>query len=293
MSNIQLRDFSPPVPCQDNKTYHIDPPPSLPSLLFSLTSHTLPEAFLIEHLVHSLVSQLDTQESRRIRRNSPSKRGTETREESLETTLGVHLANDAAKSDVTLGSLKAGLDGIDREDRNPHGYTSSGTSAGNSEERKLALGLSGDGILRSQTTLDVLVSSEVSSRTGAITGEGSSGAAEDGAETALAVELADDVEGTGVLGLFAGGEGLLALDLEDDFDALEGGGDEGHGDGGEEAGGGDLADGEGGVGGGCGGEVADEGLAEVVTPEGDSDFEFGVLAGSFSLTFTLSLSLSL
>ena len=35
---------------------------------------------------------------------------------------------------------------------------------------------------------------------------------------------------------------FLALDLEEDFDAFEGGGDEGHGDGGEEAGEGDLRD---------------------------------------------------
>lgn len=54
------------------------------------------------------------------------------------------------------------------------------------------------------------------------------------------------------------------MDLEEDFDALEGGGDEGHGDGGEEAGGGDLGDGEGCGGGSLGGEGADEGFADVV-----------------------------
>lgn len=76
--------------------------------------------------------------------------------------------------------------------------------------------------------------------------------------------MADDVEAVCVAGFFPGGEGFLALDLEEDFDALEGGGDEGHGDGGEEAGGGDLGDGEGGVGGGLGGEATDEGFADVI-----------------------------
>jgi len=61
----------------------------------------------------------------------------------------------------------------------------------------------------------------------------------------------------------------LALDLEEDFDALEGGGYEGLRDGGEETGGGELADGE--AGGGDGGEGADEAFAEVVAPEGYGD----------------------
>ena len=54
----------------------------------------------------------------------------------------------------------------------------------------------------------------------------------------------------------------MALDLEEDFDALEGGGDEGHGDGAEEAGEGDLRDAVGGWGGGR--EGVDEAFAHVV-----------------------------
>lgn len=77
------------------------------------------------------------------------------------------------------------------------------------------------------------------------------------------------------------------MDLQEDFYAFEGGGDEGHGDGGEEAGEGDLSDGEGGVaGGGCSGccvlrgrESADEGFADIETPEGYGDWVDIVLDG--------------
>jgi len=61
----------------------------------------------------------------------------------------------------------------------------------------------------------------------------------------------------------------LTLDLKKDFYALEGGGYQGLGDGGEEAGGGELGDGE--AGGGDGAEGGDEAFAEVVAPEGYGD----------------------
>lgn len=89
---------------------------------------------------------------------------------------------------------------------------------------------------------DVLVRGEVGGGARPVAGEGHGAAAEDAADAAVGVELAHDVEAAGVAGLFAGGELFLALDLEEDFDALEGGGDESHGDGGEESGRGDLAD---------------------------------------------------
>ena len=89
------------------------------------------------------------------------------------------------------------------------------------------------------------------------------------------VELADDVEAAAVFWLLAGFERLLALDLEDDFDALKGGGDCGHGDGGEETCCGDLGDGEA-VGGGDGGDGGDDLFADVVAPEGDGNYSLSV-----------------
>lgn len=64
------------------------------------------------------------------------------------------------------------------------------------------------------------------------------------------------------------------MDLQNDLHALEGGGDGGHGDSGEEAGGGDLGDGEGAIGRSNGGDGSDEVFAEVITPEGDGDYFF-------------------
>ena len=117
--------------------------------------------------------------------------------------------------------------------------------------------------------LHVLVRGEIRRGAWPVAGQRHGAAAEDTFDAALGVELAHDVEAAGVAGLFAGGEGFLALDLEEDFDALEGSGDEGHGDGGEEAGGGELGDGEGGGvggggGGGGGGEGGDEVFADAV-----------------------------
>lgn len=187
------------------------------------------------------MSQLDTQKRSSIGWNSTSQRRSETREEGLVATLSVELTNNTTQRDVALGSLQTRLDSIDREDGDPHGYTGSSSGAGNCGEAQLASGLSSNGILGAQFALDVLVGGEVGGGAGTVTGQSGNAAAEDAAQTALAVQAAGDVEAAAVLGLLAGGEGLLALDLEDDLDALKGGGDGGHGDGGEETGGGDLS----------------------------------------------------
>lgn len=55
------------------------------------------------------------------------------------------------------------------------------------------------------------------------------------------------------------------MDLQEHLDALKWGGNEGHGNGGEESRGGDLSDTEGRLRGGLGGEGADEVFADVVT----------------------------
>ena len=115
-----------------------------------------------------------------------------------------------------------------------------------------------------QSPLHILVCGEIGGGAGPVAGERHGRAAEDAFDAAFLVELADDVDAAGVAGFLPRREGFLALDLEEHFDALEGGGDEGHGDGGEEAGGGDLGDAEWGVGGGVRGEAADERFADVI-----------------------------
>lgn len=226
------------------------------------------------------MSQLDAQEGSSVSRHRPSQRRRKPREESLVTTRPVQLLNDTANRHVALGGLQPALDGIDREDGDPHGDTGARASNSNRAQAELAAGLARDGVLGRQRLLDVLVGGKVSGRTGAVAGQSGDGAAEDGAHTALLVELADHVHATRVLGLLAGRELLLALDLQDHLDALKGGGDGGHGDGGEEAGGGDLGNGEVAVG-RDGGGGPDDLLAEIVAPEGDSDLISGVemLAG--------------
>lgn len=225
---------------------------------------------LAKRLLHGLVGQLNTEERRGVGGHGSRQGGTEAREEGLEATLAVQLADGAAEGDVALGSLEARLDSVDGEDGDPHGDTGGGSGAGDGRQAELAGGLAGDGVLGAEGALDVLVGGKVGGRAGTVAGKGGGAAAEDAAHTALTIELADDIETTAVLGLLAGGELLLALDLQDDLDALEGGGDGGHGDGGEETGGGGLSDGQ--TVGGDGGDVADELLAEVVAPEGNSDF---------------------
>lgn len=215
------------------------------------------------------MSQLDTQEGGGVGRDGTGQGRTEAGEEGLEAAAAVELADDTTKSDVALGGLEARLDGVDGEDGNPHGNTGSTTGGDDGADAEVAGGLAGDGVLGAEGALDVLVGGKVGGGAGAVAGEGGDAAAEDGADAALLVELADDVEAAVVFGLLAGAEGLLALDLEDDLDALKGGGDGGHGDGGEETGGGDLADGEA-VWADLG-DAADYLLADTVAPEGDGD----------------------
>lgn len=218
--------------------------------------------------------QLNAQECSSVRRHRASERRSKAREEGLVAALAVQLADDASNGDVALGSLQTRLDGINREDWNPHGHAGTGSRAGNGRQAQLAGGLAGLGVRRAQLALDDLVGGEVGGAAGPVAGEGGGAAAEDGAYAALAVELAHDVEAAAVFGLLAGRELLLALDLEDDLDALKGGGDGRHGDGGEEAGSGELAGREAVGANGRGG--ADDLLAEIVTPEGDGDCKFVV-----------------
>lgn len=224
---------------------------------------------LVKRLVHGLVGQLDTQESRRVGGHGTGEGGTEAGEEGSVTALAVEATDDAADGDVALGGLEAGLDGVDGEDGDPHGDTGGGAGAGDGHEAELAAGLAGLGVDGGHAALDVLVGGEVGGGAGPVAGEGGDAAAEDAAHAALLVQLADDVDAAVVLGLLAGRERLLALHLEDDLDALKGRGDGRHGDGGEEARGGDLANRQ--AVGADGGGGADDLLADVVTPEGDGD----------------------
>lgn len=219
-----------------------------PSLALSLASRrldastSLPE--LPKRFVHELVCQLHAQEGSRVGGHGPRQRGPEAREEGLESPLAVQLADDPADGHVPLCRLQARLDRVDGEDGYPHGHARGGARARHGRQAQLARGPPRGRVLGAEAALDELVGGEVGGGPGTVAGEGGGAAAEDAAEPALAVELADDVEPARVLGLLAGRELLLVLDLKDDLDALEGGGDGRHGDGGEEAGGGDLADGE-------------------------------------------------
>lgn len=189
--------------------------------------------------------QLHTQERRRVRRNSPRQRRAHAREKRPQTAPGIQAADGPADRGPPLGALKPALHRVDGEDGNPHGHASGAARDDDGFQAELparhAVVVQGG-----EFPLDILVGGEVGGGAGPVSSEGHGGTAEDGADAAFFVELANNVGAAGVAGFLAGAEGSLALDLEEDFDALEGGGDEGHGDGGEEAGGGDLGDGEGG-----------------------------------------------
>ena len=238
--------------------------PLAPPHPITLPQRAQPHTPTSKHPIHRLMRQLDPQESRRIRRHRPRHRRREPRKKSPEPPIRVQAPNRATDRRPTFRALQPALDGIDGEDGDPHGDAGARPRDRHGRETELALRLAGDGVFGRQPALHVLVGGEISGGAGPVAGEGHGGAAEDAFDAAFGVELADDVEAVGVAGFLAGGEGFLALDLEEHFDALEGGGDEGHGDGGEEAGGGDLGDGEWGGGGGVRGEAADEGFAHVI-----------------------------
>ena len=209
--------------------------------------------------------QLDSQKRRRIRRHRPRHGRAHAWKKSSQPPTPIEAGNRAADRRPPLRALQATLHGIDGEHRDPHRHAGCPSRRHHSREAEIA-GRVPVSVFGCHFPLDVLVRREIRCAAGAVAREGHGAAAEDGFDAAFFVELADDVEAAGVAGLFARGEGFLALDLEEDFDAFEGGGDEGHGDGGEEAGEGDLGDGEwlGGGEGGGGGEGPDEGFAHVV-----------------------------
>ena len=214
--------------------------------------------------------ELDSEECRSIRRNGSGNGRAETREEGLEATPSVQLSDHTSDRHVALGCLESALDCVDREDGDPHRHAGGGTCAGDSGQTQFSVGLSSDRVLGRQLSLDVLVRGEVGGGSRAITGQGGRGATEDGSDTAFLVELPYDIQAAAVLGFLAGRELLLALDLQHDLDALKGGGDGGHRNGGEETGCRDLGDREGAIRTGLR-NAAHEVLAHVVTPEGDRD----------------------
>lgn len=191
---------------------------------------------VIKELIHGLVGQLHAQEGCCVRGHGTRQSGTDTGEESLEAARGVDALDSAADRGAALCGLQTRLDSVDGEDGDPHGNTSGTTRSHDSRQRKRTREASLR-ILGRQLPLHNLVCSEVGSGTGAVAGKRHGGATEDGADTALLVQLTDDIKTARVLGLLAGSELLLALDLEEHLHALKGGGDEGHGDGGEETGG--------------------------------------------------------
>lgn len=213
--------------------------------------------------------QLDAQERRRIRRHRPRQRRPKAREEGLEATTPIHLPHHAPNADVPLGRLQPTLDRVHREHGDPHGHARRRARRRDRQQAQLPAGLPRRGVYGRQPPLHVLVRGKVGRAAGPVARERGGRPAEDGPHAALAVQLAYDIQAAAVARLLARRE-LLVLHLKDDLDAFKGCRYGRHGDGGEEAGGGDLADGER-AGGRGGGECGDEGLAEVIAPEGDGD----------------------
>lgn len=239
------------------------------SILFSC-SLLPPRWRLIKGLFHGLVRQLDTEESGGVCRNSSGQGRAKAGEEGLDSATGKDTLDGAADGGPTFGRLQSRLDGVDGEDGDPHGNTRSTTSSHDCGQAQFSGGIA-VGVLGAETALDILVDGKVGGGTRTITSQSHGTASKHRPNTTFLVELSDDIDTAIVLGLLAGGQLFLALDLEKNLDSLKGGCDEGHGDGGEEAGGTDLADGV--LGGivldGDGGKVVDQSLAHVITPETD------------------------
>ena len=114
----------------------------------------------------------------------------------------------------------------------PHGHT--GQPAGDDHRAKAQI--AGCVPLGRQLLLRDFVRGEVGCAPGTVPGEGGKRSAEDAAHAAFLVQLGHDVQDAGVLLP----SGALALHLEEHFRALDRGGDERGGNGGEEARGGYL-----------------------------------------------------
>lgn len=203
--------------------------------------------------------QLYAQERERIRRHAPRQRRPQSREKRLVPSPGIDLPHDAPDRRPALRALQPALHRVDREDQQPHGHASRASRYHHSAQTQL--------VAFAQLPLHDLVRGKIRRAAWAIAGQRGHRAAKDAAEPAFLIELPHDVDTTFVL-LLAGG---LALDLQEDFDTLEGRSDERHGDSGEEAGSGDLRDGQLVV--FHGREAAHEAFSDIVAPEGDGDWE--------------------
>jgi len=220
-----------------------------------------------------------------VGRHSSSQSRSESWEESLQSTVTVHRPDGTSNGRSAFSTLHPRLDGINREHRNPHGDTGGTTSSQHSRHGQFARDVP-PLILRSQAAFDVFVGGKVRGGSGTVTRQGHGTTTENTAQTTLLVQLFNDVQSAGVFRLLAGWRRVLALDLEENLDTLEGGGDQGHGDRGEETGGGDLVDGE------LGSVVfdahlrkaADDCFTQVVTPEANSDCTGTTLARLASTT---------
>lgn len=194
---------------------------------------------LPQHLIQRLMRQLHAQERRRIRRHRPRHRRRNAREKRTQTASAVKLPDRTADSRVSLRALQAALDRVDRENGDPHRHARRAASSHDGRDAQLA-GLAVR-VLGRESALDRLVRCEIGRGAGPVARQRHHRPAVDGANAAFLVQLADHVHAAGVFGLLAGCEGLLPLDLEEHFYALEGCGDERHRDGGEEACGAHLA----------------------------------------------------
>lgn len=190
----------------------------------------------LKHPIHGLVSQLYAKKSRRVRWDRPCQRRPYPREKCPEPSSSVQATHRASDGRFPFGALQSALDRINWEHGDPHGHPGRPSSHHHGRQAQISTGLPVR-VERSQSSLDILVRGEVDGTSGPVSGERHGRPAEHAADPAFLVELPHDVEGIGVAGIFAGRERLLALDLQKHFHTLKGGGDEGHGDGGEEAGG--------------------------------------------------------
>lgn len=153
-----------------------------------------PLPLLVEHLVHSLVRQLDAQECCRVGGHGSCQRRAEAGEERAQTALAVYLTNDTANRHIALRRLQPRLDRVDGENRDPHGHTGGGASTRNGRQAELTRGFARSRVHGGQFPLDILVRGKVGRGAGAIAGQGGGGSAEDGAQATLTVERADDID---------------------------------------------------------------------------------------------------
>lgn len=179
--------------------------------------------------------KFNPKKSRRISRHSSRHRRPHSRKESLQPPTRIQPSDRPPYRGPSLRTLQPTLYRIDRKHRYPHRHPRRTPRRHNRRQTQRArIPIR---VLRRQPPLQILVRRKIRRGPRPVSCQRHGAPSEHAPDAPLPVQLPHDVNAARIPRLLAGLELFLALDLQQHFHAFEGGRDERHGDGGEEAGG--------------------------------------------------------